>query len=163
MLFFCKYHLKLFDCIAFDYNDLPKLSNPEDQHKFYKNKLKLVNGGALGIQKVESITVTTSEYEFYRQRFNSLLSPENEINHGEWKIPNGLGLKLEIGDDDFALKSMTIKVGSIQKTRDFLKLKNLGFEETSDYLKLDLSSNLGLDMIILKYNRQLIRRTSCGM
>jgi len=150
MLFFCQYHPKLFDCIAFNYRDLPKLSNPEDQHGFYENKLKTVNGGSLTIQEVESITVATSEFELYRNRFNSLLYPIKEFEPGKWKILDGPGLNLETSDDDFTLKKITIKVRSIQKAKDFLKSKNLGFEETTDYLKLDLSSNLGLDMLIIK-------------
>jgi len=150
MLFFCQYHQKLFDCIAFNYRDLPKLSNPEDQHGFYKNKLNSVNGGSLTIQEVESITVTTSEFELYRERFDSLFSPVREIEPGKWHIKNGPGLNLETSDDAFTLKKISIKVRSIQKAKEFLKSKNLGFEETTDYLKLDLSSNLGLDMLILK-------------
>lgn len=148
LIFFCKYHPKIFDHSCFDLGDLPKITNGEDQHPFYSHKLIAQNGGPLTIQRVDRITLSTSDFDNYRLKFNRVFSPTKELSKGEWKPKDGPGLLLLQGDSILSFKSIEVKVISLAKAKEYLISRHLGFEQKDNYLRLDLSNLLGLDLVL---------------
>jgi hypothetical protein len=148
LIFFCKYHKRIFDHSDFDQGDLPVLNSSEEQHPFYSQKLISQNGGPLTIQRVDRITLITSDFNTYKQRFDNVFLPLKEKSKGEWKPYNGPNLLLLQGDSILSLKSIELKVKSLAKAKEFLNSKNLGFEQNDRSIRLDISKNLGLDFIL---------------
>jgi len=148
LIFFCKYHPKIFDHSSFDQGDLPTITNGEDQHPFYSHKLITQNGGPLTIQRVDRITLITSDFDNYRQKFNNAFSPLKETSKGEWRPKDGPGLLLLQGDSILSFKSIEVKVNSLVKAKEYLASRHLEFEQKDSTIKLDISKNLGLDLIL---------------
>ena len=148
LIFFCKYHPTIFDHSDFDQGDLPVLNSGEEQHPFYSHKLTSQNGGPLSIQRVDRITLITSDFNTYRQKFDNVFLPLKEKSEGEWRPNNGPDLLLLQGDSILSLKSIEVKVGSLAKAKEFLTSRHLGFAQNGKSLRLDISKNLGLDLIL---------------
>ncbi len=148
LIFFCKYHPGIFDHSDFDQGDLPVITNAEYQHPFYSHKLMTQNGGPLTIQRVDRITLTTSDFSAYRQKFDKVFLPLIEKFKGEWRPDNGPNLLLLQGDSILSLKSIEVKVKSLAKAKEYLASRHLGFGQTDKSIRLDISKNLGLDLIL---------------
>jgi hypothetical protein len=148
LIFFCKYHSAIFDHSDFDQGDLPVINSGEEQHPFYSNKLRSQKGGPLSIQRVDRITLITSDFNNYRQKFDKVFLPLKEKSEGEWRPNSGPDLLLLQGDSILSLKSIEVKVGSLAKAKEFLTLNHLGFAQNSKTIRLDISKDLGLDLIL---------------
>lgn len=150
LIFFCRYHPKIFENSSFDLGDLPGIKNGEDQYPLYSQKLKAKNGGPLTIQRVYRITLITSDFNSYRQKLNKVFLPFKEINSGEWKPKDGPGLRLLQGDSILSIKSIEVKINSLTKAKEYLTSRNLEFEQGDGFIRLEISNNLGLDLILKK-------------
>lgn len=148
LVFFCQYHPELFDCESFDFGGLTAITNPDSQHIYYSDLLESLNGGPLTVRKVKNIVLTSSNFEIYRQRLNALFFPTEENEQGNWSPPAGPSLILQSSQSVIQLKTINIEVDSLQKAKQFLISQGLGFQEVEDYIKLDLSANLGMDIIL---------------
>ena len=150
MIFFCQYHSELFDCDLFDFGDLPPLANPEDQHPYYRDLLEQRDGGPLRLKDVENITVSTTaqSVESYRSTLDKILLPAVEVETGRWRPPAGPELILQSGLQEFHLSAITITVESLTVAKEFLASKNLAFEEADGYVKIGLSDNIGVDLLL---------------
>ena len=150
LVFFCQYHPELFDCKSFDFEDLPAITNSDSQHIYYCNLVDSIDGGPLTLRKVENIVlnIKTSNFENYRQQLSNLFFPTEEDGPGKWSPPFGPALILQNNGTAIKLTTINIEVCSLQTAKEFLISKGLGFQEGEDYIKLDLSSNLGVDIIL---------------
>jgi len=151
LIFFCQYHQKLFNCSSFDFADSPNLSNPEDQHVFNYNQLRKKNGGLLKIKNADKIVLSSNLYEQHKQKFNSLLFPISANNNSIWEIEHGPNLLLTEGKDELYLKSLYIKVESLESAKKFIIKEYLGYEILENSIKLStLSSYIGLNLFIIE-------------
>lgn len=151
LIFFCQYHLKLFDCSSFDFGDLPNLSNPEDQHTFYYNQLRKKDGGRLKIMNVDKIALSSNLYEQHKQTINSLLFPIASSINSVWEIEHGPNLLLTEGKDLLHLESIFLKVESLENAKDYINKENIAFEILENSIELSaLSSFLGLNLLIIE-------------
>ena len=148
LVFFCQYHPELFNCESFDFGNLPAITNPDSQHIYFGNLVDSINGGPLTLSKVKSIVLTSNSFENYRQKLNTLFFPTLEDEPGKWSPPAGPSLVLDSSQTAIKLKTINIAVDSLQAAKEFLIANGLGFEQGENYLKLDLSTNIGVDIIL---------------
>ncbi len=128
--------------------DLPAITNPDSQHIYYSNLLDSINGGPLTLSKVKSIILTSNNFENYRQKLSSLFFPTVEDEPGKWSPPSGPSLILDSSQTVIKLTTINIAVDSLQAAKEFLISKGLGFQQGENYIKLDLSTNVGVDIIL---------------
>jgi hypothetical protein len=148
LIFFCRYYPKAFNCQSLDFGDLPAITNPDSLHIYFGNLVESINGGPLTLKKVKNLVLTSNYFEFYRQILNTLFSPTEEDEPGKWSPTAGPSLILQSSQTAIKLTTINISVGSLQTAKDFLIEKGLGFEEGENYLKLNLSTNIGMDIIL---------------
>ncbi len=148
LVFFCQYHPELFDCESFDFGGLPAITNPDSQHIYYSDLLESLNGGPLTLSKVKNIILTSNNFENYRQLFSNLFFPTEEEESGKWSPPSGPSLILDSSQTVIQLKTINITVDSLQTAKEFLISKGLGFQQGENYIKLYLSTNVGVDIIL---------------
>ncbi|HSW56406.1 MAG TPA: T9SS type A sorting domain-containing protein [Ignavibacteriaceae bacterium] len=148
LVFFCQYHPELFDCESFDFGNLPAITNPDSQHIYFGNLVDSLNGGPLTLSKVKNIVLTSNNFENYRQKLNTLFFPTEEDEPGKWSPPAGPSLFLQSSQTTIKLTTLNIAVDSLQAAREFLIANGLGFEDGGNYLKLNLSTNIGVDIIL---------------
>jgi hypothetical protein len=148
LVFFCQYHPELFDCESFDFGDLPAITNPDSQHIYYGNLVESINGGPLTLSKVKNIILTSNNFDIYRQRLSTLFFPTEEDELGKWSPPAGPSLILQSSQSTIKLTTINIVVDSLQVAKEFLIANGLGFEDGGNYLKLNLSTNIGVDIVL---------------
>lgn len=148
LVFFCQYHSELFDCESFDFGNLPAITNPDSQHIYYGNLVDSINGGPLTLSKAKNIILTSNNFENYRQKLSTLFFPTEEDEPGKWSPPAGPSLFLQSSQTTIKLTTINIAVDSLQATKEFLIAHGLGFEDGGNYLKLNLSTNIGMDIIL---------------
>jgi hypothetical protein len=148
LVFFCQYHPELFDCESFDFGDLPAITNPDSQHIYYGNLVDSINGGPLTISKVKNIVLLSNNFENYRQKLNTLFFPTAEDEPRKWSPPAGPSLILQSSQSTIKLATINIAVDSLQVAKEFLIANGLGFEDGGNYLRLNLSTNIGVDIIL---------------
>ena len=151
LVFFCQYHQKIFDCSSFDFRNLPNISDPDDQHKFYWQQLNRNNGGFLKINYLDKIVLSTNSNELHQQIFDGLLPTTSPNNIDYWKMDHGPGLSLVEGEDELFLKSLYINVESLDSAKEFIEKEDLGYEIIENSMKLStLSSYLGLNFYLIE-------------
>jgi len=148
LVFFCQYHPELFDCESFDFGNLPAITNPDSQHIYYSNLLDSINGGPLTISDVDNIIVTSNNFENYRQLLSTLFFPTEEEEPGKWSPPAGPSLILDSSQTVIQIKTINIAIDSFQAAKQYLISKGLGFQQGDNYIILDLSVNVGMDIIL---------------
>jgi hypothetical protein len=148
LVFFCEYYPVAFNSQSLNWCGLPAITDPDSIHIYFGNILDSLNGGPLTVSKVKNIILTSNNFDIYRQRLSTLFFPTEEDEPGKWSPPAGPSLILQRSQTDIQLKVINIEVDSLQKAKQFLIANGLGFKEGEDYLKLDLSSNVGIDIIL---------------
>jgi hypothetical protein len=148
LVFFCQYHPELFNCESFDFGDLPAITNPDSQHIYYGNLVESINGGPLTLNKVKDVILTSNNFDIYRQRLSTLFFPTEEYEPGKWSPPAGPSLILQSSLSTIKLTTINIAVDSLQVAREFLIANGLGFEDGGNHLKLNLSTNIGVEIIL---------------
>ena len=151
LVFFCQYHKELFNCSSFDFEHIPHLTNPEDQHTFYSELFMKKNGGSLKIKNADRIVISSNSYELHKRNINNLLTPASGSNNGIWKITQGPNLQLIEGADELHLEALNVTVESLKNAKEFIDKEDFRVElyESSINL-LTLSEALGFDLVLIE-------------
>jgi hypothetical protein len=107
------------------------------------NRLTLEGGGPLGLHSIIEVTIATTDLERDRANWSRLLGTPELPNR--WRAGGGPAIRLVKGPAD-AIQSVTFKVASLEKARDFLKQNQLLGVVDSSGVSLDPRRIQGLSV-----------------
>lgn len=96
----------------------------EFQRMGQKEKLEKVDGGPLGIEYVNKITLEVTDLETCKNKWNKLLYPIKANKNNSYVFDNGIEIQL-IKSDKYCIQSVRFKVNSIEKAKKYLVSKDI--------------------------------------
>jgi hypothetical protein len=108
-------------------------------------------GGAIDIESVLEINLSTKNLDVSINRWNTLLSPIKEKSTGYWEIGNGPAIRINEGNVD-QIESLKIKVKSLEKTKLFLEENDLLGEISENTISTDPKKCFGMIFIFSELN-----------
>lgn len=119
--------------------------NVDVRRKQLGNRLKLNNGGPLGLQSVSGIVIGTSHLREDTEIWGKLLGKPAPT--GGWNAGGGVAIRLVGGSED-GIREITLKIESLERAKSFLKQNRLMGPAVSNGLYLNPSKVQGLKILL---------------
>jgi hypothetical protein len=131
-----------------NFTDMPFWSDfksHDEKRAFDAEALRAKQGGALGLERVQEITVAVKDYEKTNQNWARLLSPTQPVAAGLWEIADGPAVRLLPGDTD-AIQGLVFKVSDPERAKTFLREKGMLDSTSGEQIRIKPEKIYGLDI-----------------
>ncbi len=129
----------------FLYEYSPAFLKVDVRRKQLGNRLKLNNGGPLGIEKVSEIAISTSRFKEDMELWSKLLG--QSAKSGKWNSGGGVAIRLFEGKTN-GIQEITFKIESLQRAILFLKKNRLAGPIKKNGIYLAPSKVQGLNIFL---------------
>lgn len=147
LVFFCRYHPKLFNSRWFDFPGLPAVGSNAAQHAYYET-LSARQSSDVGSGKVREVVISVPEPETFKARYERLLFPLPQSEGALWQLPKGPALRLVTGDK-YEVKRLVVEVESLPRAQAFLQRTHLSAVTSDGLLSLDSAVLGGVEVVFV--------------
>jgi hypothetical protein len=124
-------------------HDVPKIRS------MGANDLQRISGGLIGLQGVQEIVLTVSNYDDKVARWEYLFSPIPPVEPGCWHLGEGPAIRL-IPDEQDQIQTIVLKVKSLENAEERLAQHNLLGITSDSWVSIAASKIHNLDIRLIE-------------